>query len=426
MKRQTTHGSDGFVYCYNSLYRLLFYWGVITFRLHNQRDGGPRSTALSVLYALSVRFGLVFGFGAGIYIKLSDEQMSQAMFSHLTPVVKIIFAWECLACIVTYVELCVSLDTHRRRHIRMLASMQLLDTQISAQFPHVRWRYHLTRSKYWYGTVVVTCCYVTISLAIMLDTTHCSCGYVSTILIASTYSLLTSTLGLMGFIHVGLMDYLRIRFRLIIKLVEQLYKAADKDEQDELLLRMGQLIDFAKRCSQLLTEMNGVCGYVAAAGIFYDFAHMTCFVYVLCQKLLRIEPWDTQYAFISLHLGIHMYKVLITSIYGYLLQREKRNCMRLLSNYPEHFGNRATHKDQLECFLYWRMHNNQIATIGTSFPCNISLIYLVLNAMANYVIVLVQLLFQLQDKKQGHAISVPKDVELLKPIDQITHLSELF
>lgn len=46
--------------------------------------------------------------------------------------------------------------------------------------------------------------------------------------------------------------------------------------------------------------------------------------------------------------------------------------------------------------------------------------------MANYVIVLVQLLFQLQDKKQGPAISIPKDVELLKPIDQITHLSEVF
>jgi len=78
----------------------------------------------------------------------------------------------------------------------------------------------------------------------------------------------------------------------------------------------------AKRCSFLRAELNGVFGFAAAAGLFYDFTIMTCFVYVICQKLLDREPWDLEYAFMLLHVTIHTYKVVITSTYGYLLRRE--------------------------------------------------------------------------------------------------------
>jgi len=164
----------------------------------------------------------------------------------------------------------------------------------------------------------------------MFETTRCSCGFVSTVLIACTYSWLSSSLGAMGFVHIGLMDYLRIRYRLVMKLLEQFYRAAEKakysveqePDQEKLHQSIAKLFEFSKCCSQLLTEMNAVCGAVAATGIFYDFTHMTCFVYLLCQKVLRSESLDTQYAFLSLHLVVHIYKVIITCTYGYLLQRE--------------------------------------------------------------------------------------------------------
>ncbi|EDW10390.1 uncharacterized protein Dmoj_GI18559 [Drosophila mojavensis] len=412
MQQPGTRRGDGFVYCYDSLYRLLFYLGILTFRLHNQSEGGPRSTRLRVLYALAARAAILLGFVGGVYVKLTDPQMSQAMFSQLSPLFKIIFFWECILCILTYVEHCLCMDAYCSKHIGLLASMQLLDTDISAEFPHVQWRYNRTRSKYWYGSSLVFCLYVAISLALMFDTTQCSCGYVSTILIASTYSMLTSMLGTMGFIHIALMDYLRIRFRLIMKLVEQQYAKADTSPKanEEQLQHMDHLFEFTKRCSRLLDVMNDVCGFISGAGIFYDFTHMTCFVYMLCHKLLHRESWDTQYTFVSLHLVVHIYKLLMTSVYGYLLQREKRNCLQLLSNYAHHFGNQATLKNAVESFQLWRMHNNDSAHIGYSFPCNISLNYLVFNALANYVIVLVQLLFQLQLKdKQGQPIRIPKD-----------------
>lgn len=324
--------SEEFIYCYDSLYKLIFYWGVITFRLHRQRDGGPKSTPLTVIYALAMRFGLIFGFTAGIYIKQSNVEMTEAMFSHLSPLVKIIFSWESLSSICTYMHYCVTLDGHRRRHIRLLCSMQELDTQVLAQFPYVRWRYERSRSKYWYGTVGLTLAYNILSLALMFDTTRCTCGFVSTILIACSYSWLTSSLGAMGFIHIGLMDYLRLRFRLIMKLLQQQYdKAAPMVQYGsgrELHQNIDALFEFTKRCTHLLVELNAVCGSVAATGIFYDFTHMTCFVYVLCQKILSSVPLDTQYVFLSLHLVVHIYKVIITCTYGYLLQREVSNAGR--------------------------------------------------------------------------------------------------
>lgn len=324
--------SEEFIYCYDSLYKLIFYWGVITFRLHRQRDGGPKSTPLTVIYALVMRFGLIFGFTAGIYIKLSNVEMTEAMFSHLSPLVKIIFSWESLSSICTYMHYCVTLDGHRRRHIRLLCSMQELDTQVLAQFPYVRWRYERSRSKYWYGTVGLTVAYNLLSLALMFDTTRCTCGFVSTILIACSYSWLTSSLGAMGFIHIGLMDYLRLRFRLIMKLLQQQYDMAVPMMQygsgRELHQNIDALFEFTKRCTHLLIELNAVCGSVAATGIFYDFTHMTCFVYVLCQKILSSVPLDTQYVFHSLHLVVHIYKVIITCTYGYLLQREVSNAGR--------------------------------------------------------------------------------------------------
>lgn len=402
-----TMPGDEFIYCYDSLYKLIYYWGLITFRLHRQREGGPKSTPLSVCYALAIRIGLILGFIGGIAIKLSNAEMTQAMFSHLSPLVKIIFSWESLSSICTYIHHCVTLDGHRRRHIRLLCSMQELDTQVLTQFTYVRWRYERSRSKYWYGTVGLTVAYNLLSLALMFDMARCSCGFVSTILIACSYSWLTSSLGAMGFIHIGLMDYLRLRFRLFMKLLQQQYDNAPlpSDSSKEMCKLQHQNVDalfeFSKRCSHLLGELNAVCGSVAAIGIFYDFSHMTCFVYVLCQKLLSSMPLDTQYVFLSLHLVVHIYKVIITCTYGYLLQREvritwhryfysayyaipilplpiqKSNCMRLLSEYAANFGNQRQLQRKVEGFQHWRMHNNHPATIGNSFNCNLALIYVV-------------------------------------------------
>ncbi|ALC41282.1 Gr47b, partial [Drosophila busckii] len=394
----------GFVYCYESLYSLLFYWGAITFRLHHLQ-----TTPQRVIYALSIRIFFIGGFVTGVYIKLSDAQMSQAMFSHLSPVVKIIFSWECVCCIITYIEYCLLLDTQRRRHIRLLANMQLLDTQISAAFPFVNWRYHRTRGKYWYGTVGITFLYLVITLTLMFDTTRCSCGFLSTLVIACSYTLVTSTLGLFSFIHIGLMDYLRVRFRLVMKLLRQLY-AATSVTATERELQLDLLFAFAKRGSWLVQELNETVGTLAAAGMFYDFTHMTGFVYVVCQKLLHQEPWDTQYAFLTLHLAVHIYKLIMTCVYGYILQREKRNCMHLLSACGAHFKQIPQIQCRIECFQHWCMHNKHTTTIGKKTPLNLSMLYVVFNGLANYVIVLVQLLFQLQQKDKQ---SMPKDVEII-------------
>lgn len=314
---------DAFLYCYGNLYSLLLYWGLVTFRVHSPGQGGAASTKWTVAYALLTRLLVVTCFLGSVVAKLRDPEMAAAMFGHLSPLVKAIFSWECLSCCITYVEYCLSLDAQRQRHLRLLASLQEFDRSVSKEFPWVRWNYQRTRWKYWYGTVIVGCFFFSFSIALIFDTARCTCGIPSTLLIAFTYTMLTGSVGLLGFVHIGIMDFVRLRMRLMQKLLQQQYQQAGNGAgQRELHERIAHLFVMSKRCSSLLAELNGVFGFAAAAGIFYDFTIMTCFVYVICQKLLTRESMDLEYTFMLLHVGIHSYKVIITSSYGYLLQRE--------------------------------------------------------------------------------------------------------
>ncbi|XP_022233098.2 putative gustatory receptor 47b [Drosophila obscura] len=412
--------SDGFIYCYGNLYSLLFYWGLVTFRVHTLSDGGAASSPMSVVYAVCVRLFAVCGYLGSVLIKLEDERMGAAMMGHLTPVVKMIVMWECLSSTITYVEYFLTLDVQRRRHVKLLANMQGFDLDISVEFPSVRWQYQRTRSKYWYGTGIVSICFFSFSVSLIFDLVRCTCGLPSTLLMAVTYTLLTSSLGLVGFVHIGIMDFVRLRLRLIQKLLHQEY-APSTGPQETALRKIAKLFEFSKRCSHLLAELNGVFGFAAAAGFFYEFTLMTCFVYVICQKVLGSEAWDLEYTFMLLHVALHSYKLIITSTYGYLLQREKRNCLRLLGLYAQHFPHQALARRQVEDFQHWRMHNRQAAIIGSSIPLNVSTIFMVYNGMANYVIILVQLLFQQQqikDRQRG----MGRDVDFVGPMGPTTHM----
>ncbi|KAH8316383.1 hypothetical protein KR067_006573 [Drosophila pandora] len=451
---------DGFLYCYRYLYCLMFFWGLITFQPRSSRKGGVRSTRLTVSYALLARLFGVAGLITSVSVKLKDPQMASAMFSHLTPLVKVIFSWECLSCSITYVEYCLSLDMQRKRHLELLDSLQEFDRLVSEQFPLVKWNYQRTHMKYFYGTMIVGFCFTSFSFSLIFDTVRCNCGLLSTLLMAFSYTILTSSLGLVGFVHIGIMDFLRLRLRLIQALLQQLYQFKGPDTEKDIHQRIGHLFRMSKRCCHLLKGLNSVFGFAAAAGLFYDFTIMTCFVYVICQKLLSREPWDLEYTFMVLHVSIHTYKVIITSSYGYLLQREvgkrqsvraikiesvlfqKNNCMHLLGNYSKYFPNNEVAARQTEDFQHWRMHNQGSAVVGSTIPLSVSTIYLVsevlrlllifiiltkllvqiYNGMANYVIILVQLLFQQQQQTKDRSTSLAGNVEIVGPIGPITHL----
>lgn len=320
---------DGFVYCYGNLYSLLLYWGLVTIRVRSPDRGGAFSNRWTVCYALFTRSFMVICFMATVMTKLRNPEMSAAMFGHLSPLVKAIFTWECLSCSVTYIEYCLSLDLQKDRHLKLVARMQEFDRSVLMVFPHVQWNYRRARLKYWYGTVIVGFCFFSFSISLIFDTTRCTCGIPSTLLMAFTYTLLTSSVGLLGFVHIGIMDFIRVRLRLVQQLLHQLYQADDSSEVHE---RIAYLFEMSKRCSFLLAELNGVFGFAAAAGIFYDFTIMTCFVYVICQKLLEREPWDPEYVYMLLHVAIHTYKVVITSTYGYLLLREVGDLISVCRN----------------------------------------------------------------------------------------------
>ncbi|XP_068143839.1 putative gustatory receptor 47b isoform X1 [Drosophila tropicalis] len=313
----------GLAYCFDNLYKILSFWGVISFGLKSTQQKGSSTTAKRLILSWCIRCLFISGFLSGVLIKRLDTEMSYAMFNHISPVVKAIFSWEYLSCIITYVEFCLSMDLRHHRHIEFLHKLQQLDLPISQEFPQVKWHYQKTQLKYWYGTILVGICYLTLSILLIFDLTKCSCGLFSTLLIATCYSLITSSLGLLGIVHIAIMDYLRLRLRLTQKLLKQTYQAHTNHATTYLHSKIFILIKFNRRLSDLVIKFNAVFSFVAAAGIFYDFTLMICFVYVVCQKIVAKQFWDAEYAFMILLLSLHSYKVIIACSYGYLLKREQ-------------------------------------------------------------------------------------------------------
>ncbi|EDW85532.1 uncharacterized protein Dwil_GK19220 [Drosophila willistoni] len=410
---------DGLTYCFDNLYKILSYWGVISFGLKTTQQNTNTTSKRSIL-AWSIRCLLISGFLSGVLIKRLDPEMSYAMFNDISPVVKVIFSWEYLSCIITYVEYCLSMDFRHHRHIKFVHKLQELDLPIFQEFPQVKWNYQRTQLKYWYGTILVGICYFTLSISLIFDLTKCSCGVLSTLLIATCYSLITSSLGLLGIVHIAIMDYLRLRFRLAQKLIKQTYQAHTNKTATDTHFKILILMKFNQGVSDLVIKLNEVFSFVAAAGIFYEFTLMICFVYVVCQKIIAKQFWDAEYALMILHLSLHSYKVIVACAYGYLLKREKANCMHLLSQLDINFEQNLLVRSHAEIIQHWQLHNNHIrAIIGSTLPCNIYMIYIVYNGIANYVIILVQLLFQqLQINEQ---IILNQEVEIIKPLDPITH-----
>ncbi|XP_030387263.1 putative gustatory receptor 47b [Scaptodrosophila lebanonensis] len=348
--------------------------------------------------------------------------MAQAMIGDLQDVLKVVFSWECLASTVTYIELCIVLDMNRSRHIQLLLSIQRLDKDMSAIFPHIQWHYEKTRRKYNHGTILINTVFFTLSLVFVFFTVNCTCGFASSLIGAITYSVLTANCGMLGFLHAGFLDLLRVRFRLIVKLLHQLYaQRSDVQrnlEEQELHQRIEKLFEFSKRCSQYLVDVNNVFRFVSIIGIFYDFSVMTCFGYIVLQNIIESKTEATEYVFVSLLIAMHLYKVIVTASYGHLLHREKRNCHQLLNKYETFFEceHLVLVRSLVDSFQHWLKHNDYSATIGAHLRCDVYVIYMVLNAVANYVIILVQLLFQ-QTSLEGptHRHVMSKDVEIIKP-----------
>lgn len=190
-------------------------------------------------------------------------------------------------------------------------------------FNYIKWNYHKTMRKFTPFTLFGVAYYYTVSFIYLFKLSHCNCDYVTSFVFALSYTSITIVPNCTYFLHLGKMDLLRIRYRLITRLLKQQYAlTVDLKKQHKFETRISRLIDYCKSYIQLILQVNDVFGTVCGISLFHDFAVLTNLTFLLCQKATETNASAEEYLFIFLFILPHIYKIIIYAVYGYVTQKE--------------------------------------------------------------------------------------------------------
>ncbi|XP_075167034.1 gustatory receptor 47b [Haematobia irritans] len=395
--------------CLFVLYNVLYYTGCLCFKIEN----GMRLyyTRWSTVFGYIVRFLLVISFIGGLAMKFTDDELYDAMIGRLEPVIKFVLCFECFISTVMYIQITFSLDFTRLKHLHLSHLLQSLDDKLLKDFPFVKWNYNKTARKYNVLVSLVTIYFMSISLGFVFNLSRCRCGYISSFLLAFSYACMTCCAGTANFLYVAGMDMLRIRFRLLYKLIKVCFSTKSRTSKDDIkLFRKLKILQFYfKEYNSMIPTLNHVFSSVSGAGTFHDFAMLTNVGFLLLSKTIEGKAGPEEYAYIVLFMLPRVYKVTMTVTYGHLVHVARRNCIHDMLSVEKFFNEPKIIKQNMDSFLHWRMHNNYFFSIGNSIRCDLPVLFIVFNGIANYMIILIQLQFQ----QNIIAKSLQNDVELI-------------
>ncbi|XP_050324645.1 putative gustatory receptor 47b isoform X1 [Bactrocera neohumeralis] len=398
--------------CFEWIYMILYYTGCLCFQL---RGESFQLTKANIIYTNFIQISLIFGFLGSVLLKYMDDESYNAMFNRLSPVFKFILVLECFVSAMTYIAVCIKMQTNKYKHLKFLREFKELDAQMQIDFNYIKWNYHKTMRKFTIFTLIGMTYYYTVSFIYIFKLSNCNCDYVTTFVFALSYASITLAPSCIFFLHLGKMDLLRIRYRLIKRLLKQQYAlAVDLKHQHKFEMRISRLIDYCKSYIQLILQVNDVFGVVSGFSLFHDFAMLTNMTFLMCQKATETKTTVKEYIFIILFMLPRIYKVIIYAVYGYVTQRERRDCtheVRMCERYLT--CSKAAHS-KLEAFLHWQMQNTYSFLVGKVTTCNLFLLYATVNSIASSVLILIQLQFQ-----QNSITNRMKNQQMLKDIEFI-------
>lgn len=312
--------------CFQWIYLLLFQTGILGLKIKN--DTVLYYDRWSKIYCYMCRFTLVISLVGGFLTKLFDEESYKAATELLPPVVKVMLTFECVASPLIYLGVTFFFDIVREKYIKLASTLQALDEGIQKDFPFVQWNYYKTALKYKPMTLFVYGSYTFIAFAYVFSVARCTCGIPSSAVISVSYTCVTAGPGMTGFLYVGNIDMLRLRFRLIRKLVQQISMNIKENQNSENNIRkIKTLENYFKKYSCLITLVNEVFGFISASGLFHDFALITCMVYLLCSKAIDSNTRVREYVFALLFMTPRAYKVIMIAIYGFITQKEVKTIL---------------------------------------------------------------------------------------------------
>ncbi|CAD7013577.1 putative gustatory receptor 47b [Ceratitis capitata] len=408
-----TENIDSIDLCFKWIYNILYYGGCLSFQLRRKT---LQLTKGNIVYTHFIRSALILSFVGSIALKNSSGYGSKAMLDQLSPVLKLILGFETFTSTVTYIAVTSAMHANRYKHLKLLFQFKELDEQMQATYPKIKWNYHKTMRKFTPITLCGMFYYYAVSLIYVFNLSNCNCDYATTLMFALSYASITITPGCTFFLHLGMMDLQRIRYRLIQRLLRQEYCGLRKDasKQCKFKLRITRLIDYYKRYIELILQINDVFGVVCGISLFHDFTVLTNMTFLMCQKATESGTRSEEYVFIFLFMLPRIYKVTIYAVYGYVTQMEQRNCAHEIRMSSKYFRSSLVMRNKLSAFLHWQMQKKYTFLVGRMTRCNLILLYTTVNSIASSVIILIQLQFQqnsiTERMKNGRML---QDVELI-------------
>ena len=307
--------------CFQWIYLLLYQTGILGLKIRNGIE--LYYDRWSKTYCYLCRLALVLGLVGGFLVKITNKETYDAAIQQLTPVVKVILTFECVISPLIYLEVTFYLDKVRDKYIKLANTFQTLDAELQKEFPCIQWNYYKSVLKYNPMTVVLYVFYTVIAFLYIFRVAHCSCGLMSSIVISFSYACVTGGPGFAGFLFVGNMDMLRLRFRLLRKLMQQCLLQTKNNQSPASDIKKFKILEnYFKEYSCLITLLNEVFGVISASGLFHDFALVTSMTYLLCSKAIDANAKVYEYVFVLLFMTPRIYKVISLSIYGYAAQKE--------------------------------------------------------------------------------------------------------
>ncbi|XP_067633338.1 putative gustatory receptor 47b [Eurosta solidaginis] len=382
--------------CFKWIYTILYYSGCVCFKT---RKGVFHLTKTNIFYTNFIRIVLLISYFVSMAIKSSDTQGSKAMMERLSPVLKLILAMEFIISTITYITASILMETKKYKHIKVIKRFQQLDDGLQMNFPHVNWNYKKTEFKFTISTLVMLAYFYIISFMFLYTISNCRCDYVTTFVWALSYVIITTGPAGISFLHMGIMDLQRVRYRILQKLLQQHYAARStkfKQKPDNNFeLQLMCLIDYLKNYIQLILKFNDLFGVVSGVVVFHDFALVTFLTFLMCQLATETNAQSREiFLCIFFFMLAPIYKLSVYAMYGYMAYKEQQNCLHLVRVCENYYRCSELVRNQLRTFLHWQMQNSYTFLIGKVTRCDLALIFMAVNSIAGSTLILIQLQFQ--------------------------------
>ncbi|BFG06107.1 putative gustatory receptor 57a [Drosophila madeirensis] len=379
------------------------------------RGSGFAITRWRRIYSLGVAGLTVLMLFVSLSALLGSEEIRRRMAAADTMVLSIA-ALEVVMSTLVFVVAVVSLQAAARRHQRIYVRLSAMDTLLTRDFgANLNYRKLLRKN------IVVLVSVTVLYLGAITSAVIQMASGKRTLFLLSAYCYVCVTGGphFTGYVHMSLVEMLYIRFRLLQKLLSPRFLEWRFPQRQLREQRIRQAVAIVQELHQLISEVNGVFGYVLWMSMAHDLTISTSELYIIfgmgvasmeeglehneAERKLKLEQnKDSRVllGYVALFMAAPLYKLLIGPFYCERTVLEARRCLRLIEHLDNWYPCSPAMRQLVNSLMSWRLQSRQQFTIGLDIRLNRTVLTLFVSILVNYLLVLIQ--FAMTQKMGEH------------------------